>query len=239
MYKNKKILALIPARAGSKGLPGKNIKIIAGKPLIEWSIIQAKNSKYVDLVAVTTDGDEIVDIAEASGTVAIKRPVELAEDNSPTSQAVNHALIELEKNDTFDYIILLEPTSPLRGIYDIDNAIVDLVDNFDKADSLVSLGLVQLEHPDIVKDIDNLGYVKSYVGHSKSITRRQQYDKAYFPYGVIYMAKVGVYKNQQTFYTDRTIPYFIERWQNYEIDDQLDFDIVDMIMKGRGGFFNG
>jgi len=122
MYKGKKILALIPARGGSKGLPGKNIKPLLGKPLIAWTIEQAKASKYVDRVVVSTDDDEIAEVAIRYGAeVPFLRPKELARDDSPTIDAILHALdFFSDKGERFDLLALLEPTSPLRDSEDID-----------------------------------------------------------------------------------------------------------------------
>lgn len=88
-----------------------------------------------------------------------------------------------------------------------------------------------MEHPMIVKKIDGQGFIVPYISNIAKIYQRQQADKAYFPYGVIYIGKVREFINKRTFYTDKTVPYFLERWQNYEIDDELDFLIVEQIMR--------
>ena len=122
MYNNKKILAIIPARGGSKGLPGKNIKPLCGKPLIGWSIEQAQASEYIDEIFVSTDSSEIAAVAESFGVkVPFLRPSELATDTSPSSAFVLHTInYYRSKGHEFDYILLLEPTSPLRKKGDID-----------------------------------------------------------------------------------------------------------------------
>lgn len=240
MINGKTVLAFIPARGGSKGLPGKNIKELCGKPLIAWSIEQAFKSKYVDKVFVSTDSEEIANIAKESGAnVPFLRPVELATDDSPTSDAIIHALEQLSlQGESYDYVALLEPTSPLRKPNDIDDAINLIVQNTG-ADCLVSVGEVHMEHPIIVKKIDEKGFVTPYMSNITKIHQRQQADEAYFPYGVVYISKVSEFKKKQTFYTEKTIPYFIERWQNYEIDDQLDFYIVEQIMRIKMEGING
>lgn len=96
-----------------------------------------------------------------------------------------------------------------------------------------------MEHPMIVKKIDKKGFVVPYISNIAKIHQRQQADKAYFPYGVIYISKVSEFKKNRTFYTKRTVPYSIERWQNYEIDDQLDFMIIEQIMKIKMEEING
>ena len=232
MINGKSVLAIIPSRGGSKGLPGKNIKELCGKPLIAWSIEQALKSKYIDNVFVSTDSEEIAKIAKESGTnVPFLRPAELAADDSPTSDAILHVLEQLGlMGESYDYVALLEPTSPLRKPNDIDDAINLIVPN-NGADCLVSVGEVHMEHPMIVKKIDDKGFVAQYISNITKIHQRQQANKAYFPYGVIYISKVAEFKKSRTFYTEKTVPYFIERWQNYEIDDQLDFIIVEQIMR--------
>ena len=231
MIKEKKILTMIPARGGSKGLPGKNVKTLCGKPLIAWSVEQALQSRYTDRVFVSTDSQDIARIAKTYGAdVPFMRPPELAKDASPTSDAVLQGLAEFERmGEVYDYIVLLEPTSPLRKPGDIDRAI-RLISEIEDADSLVSMGEIHMEHPMIAKRIDDKGFVTPYIEEVRKIHQRQQADKAYFPYGVIYIAKVSAFKETKTFYNRKTISYLIERWQNFEIDDETDFLIVEKIM---------
>jgi len=233
MISGKKIIAIIPARGGSKGLPGKNVKPLLGKPLIAWTIGQAKKSKYIDKLIVSTDYPEIADTAKKYGAEApFLRPKKFARDSSPSWELVIHAIEWLEKrNEFFDIIVLLEPTSPLREDNNIDKAIEIFVKNLNKADALISVGEIHLEIPQIAKKIEG-GYVKPFA-RTKKVYQRQQASKSYFPYGVIYMSKVDTYKTFKTFYQKRIIPYPIERWQNYEIDDNYDFICVEAILKAR------
>ena len=231
-----KVLGIIPAREGSKGLPDKNTKIINRIPLIGWTIHQALQSK-IDKVIVSTDGVRIASVArECGGCCAYRgaevliRPKELAQDDSPVSETILHAI---ENYPGYDAVALLEPTSPLRKPNDIDNAIKSLKD----ADSIVSVGEIHTEHPLIVKQIHPMsGYVRPYqydgmlIG-KPDVYQRQQLDKAYFPYGVIYIARVDYYLEHKTFYSQKALPYFIDRWQNYEIDDDIDFIIVENLIK--------
>lgn len=224
-----KILAIIPARGGSKGLPKKNILPLAGKPLIAWTIEQAKQSGYIDKVVVSTEDHEIAEISKKYGAEVVERPKELAMDESPTIDAIFHVLNWFEKNGKiFDILILLEPTSPLRGDNDLDNAIKLFIENIENSDSLVSVGEVHLENPYIMKVIEK-NYVKPFIETEKSLHQRQQLPITYFPYGVIYLSKVSALEKYKTFYQDRTIPYLIQRWQNYEIDDLYDFMCVESI----------
>jgi CMP-N-acetylneuraminic acid synthetase len=231
MYNNKSILAIIPARGGSKGLPKKNILHLCGKPLIGYSIEQAKTSKYIDEIFLSTDCELIANTAKEFGIdVPFLRPDELAQDSSSSMDVVMHVLSYFEnQNQFFDYILLLEPTSPLRKKDDIDNAIQLVISN-NKADGIISVGEVHMEHPMIVKKINQEGKIQSYIDDVKKISQRQQADKAYFPYGVVYMVKTDVFKKEKSFYSNNNVPYFIERWQNYEIDDIYDFIAIEAIL---------
>jgi len=230
MYKQKKILGLIPARGGSKRLPGKNIKVLNNKPLIAWTIEQALNSKFLDKVIVSTDDKEIAHISKQfRAEVPFIRPDELSSDKALSIDVAIHALEFLKTSrEEYDYLALLEPTSPLRKPDDIDNGIRKLID-LPEADGLVSWGLVHLEHPMIVKRLKN-NFMVPYT-NLPQIKQSQEADEAYFPYGVIYLSKVeSLYKNN-TFYPEKTIPLLIERWQNYEIDDEVDFFVIEILIK--------
>jgi CMP-N-acetylneuraminic acid synthetase len=231
MIKNKKILAIIPARGGSKGLPNKNIKELLGKPLLVYTIDQAKESKYIDEIFLSTDSSYIAQVSENYGLhVPILRPNYLASDTSSSVDVVLHVIDYYEnKGIIFDFVILLEPTSPLRKKNDIDSAILKVIDS-QYADGIISIGEVHMEHPMIVKRINSKGYIESYVLSNSLINRRQELDKAYFPYGILYMIKTSTLKLNKTFYTQNIIPYFIERWQNFEIDDIYDFIIIESLL---------
>jgi CMP-N,N'-diacetyllegionaminic acid synthase len=232
MIEGKKALGIIPARGGSKGLPGKNIKPICGKPLIAWTIEKALLSKYLDEILVTTDSTEIASVAETLGaSVPFLRPAELSTDSATTFSAVKHAIDYYNKslNRVFDYIVLLEPTSPLREDNDIDNMLEILTKNEGSYDSLISIGEVG-EHPSIMKKI-NGKYIEPFCPELKLTTRRQDNEPAYFPYGVAYMAKTASLINEETFYTKRSGYYLLKRYQNYEIDDLYDFLSIENIMK--------
>lgn len=231
MYKDKSVLAVIPARSGSKGIPGKNVKPLCGKPLIAWSIEAGLESKCVDEVMVTTDGREIADVAKRYGaSVPFLRPQELASDTSPTFDAVKHVIdsYKAKFKRQFDYVVLLEPTSPLREADDIDGMIRRLVDVLEY-DAIISIGEVS-EHPSILKRIEN-GTLVPFCKELKTSTRRQDNEPAYFPYGVAYIAKTTALLAEQTFYCRKSLYYKIKRYQCYEIDDIYDFLAVENVMQ--------
>ncbi len=236
MINGKTVIAIIPARGGSKGLPGKNIKPLCGKPLIAWSIEAGLASQYIDEVMVSTDSEEIANIAREFGaSVPFLRPVELASDTATTLDAVKHVIeyYENECNRYFDYIVLLEPTSPLREKDDLDMMLekISLIDA--DFDAIVSLGEVH-EHPSIMKKI-NGNLIDAYCTELVMATRRQDNDVAYFPYGVAYMVKTGTLLEEKSFYPIRTTHHVIKRYQCYEIDDIYDFLAIENIMKYQWG----
>jgi CMP-N-acetylneuraminic acid synthetase/RimJ/RimL family protein N-acetyltransferase len=229
--KNIRILGFIPARGGSKGVYKKNIRLVNGKPLLAYSIENALGSKYIDRVVVSTDDAEIADVSRRYGAVVIPRPKKISGDKSPTYDAIFHAVDWLkERNEDFNVVVVIEPTSPLRKNDDLDNAITLFLKNISIADSLVSVGEIHLENPYLAKIIEK-GYVRPLIQSKTSFSQRQQLPKIYFPYGVIYLSKIEQLKKYKTFYQKRTIPYFIERWQNYEIDDFYDYLCIDRITK--------
>lgn len=232
MIKDIKVLAIIPARGGSKGLPGKNIKPLLGKPLIAYTIEQAKSSKYISEIFISTDSREIAEVSEKYGVkVPELRPVHLASDTATSASFVVYTIDKLkQQGKEFDYIILLEPTSPLRKIGDIDSCI-ELVLNNPEASSVVTLGKVHMEHPAIVKKIDENNQIVPYVDQNKLITQRQEADVAYFPYGVAYLVKTDYFLKSNKFYDIDSLPFFIERWQCYEVDDIYDFISIEAILK--------
>jgi CMP-N,N'-diacetyllegionaminic acid synthase len=225
----KRVLAVIPARGGSKGLPRKNLRLINGKPLIAWTISQALASRNVEMVVVSTDDEEISEIARSCGAhVPCLRPAELARDDSPTIDAVLHMIDYLD--ESFDACCVLEPTSPLRRTYDIDKSIDILNSEWDTTDALVTIGEVHLESPFICKKISAEGYLQP-IKEIGKFYQRQQLPKSYFPYGVFYGVKVQTLLLERSFYPLRTRFLLLERWQNFEIDDELDLLIVETIMK--------
>lgn len=230
MINNKSVIAIVPARAGSKGLPGKNIKLLNSKPLINWTIEQALDSSFIDNVVVSTDCPRIYMIATRAGaTVPFLRPKSLATDNSSTYDVIGHCIKFYSLlNINYDYIVLMEPTSPLRKKNDIDNMIKKLDSHSDQFDSIVSLGLAD-HHPGILKTL-NKEKVANYLQSSVSNLQRQAYPPVYFPFGVGYIAKTQAYLEQKTFYTSSCMGYTIERFQNYEIDDICDFICVEYML---------
>ena len=175
------LLALIPARGGSKALPLKNIKNLLGKPLIAWSIEAALNSKVVDRLIVSTDDKEISNVAKLWGAVVpFMRPSELAQDTSSSFSVIEHTLNWLEREQKYvpDYLVLLEPTSPLRDAKDVDKAFDQLKQS--NASSIVGICLTDVHHPVFMYRKSASGKLTPYLKNSEKDDRRQDLEHTYF-----------------------------------------------------------
>jgi len=191
-----KILGIIPARGGSKGVPRKNIKLLGKKPLIEYTIYAAQAAKFLTDIVVSTDDEEIAIAAEISGCKPpFIRPTELAQDASTSIEVVQHAIDFFEKqNIFFDAVCLLQPTSPFREVGFIDAAIQKFIEK--QSDSLVSVLPVPHEYNPhwTFEETDN-GLLKIATGDKKIIPRRQELPKAFHRDGSIYITKTSVIKS--------------------------------------------
>lgn len=232
MINNKKVLVIIPARGGSKGLPGKNIRNMHGLPLIGWPIKAALNAAYVDKVIVSTDDEAIAAVARTQGAkVPFIRPAEFASDQASSAMVVNHALDFLAaQGENYDYLVLLEPTSPLTESADVDRAL-EMLDG-SAFDAIVGVSLAESVHPNFCATIKPEGNLTPFGGGSFAApTRRQDLEDLYFFEGSLYISKVSTYKDQCTFYHDKTLPYIVPKWKSFEIDTLVDFICVESIMK--------
>ena len=235
MYKGKTFLAIIPARGGSKGLPMKNIKKLCGKPLIVWSIEAGLKSKYLDEVATSTDCQDIADVSKQHGaSTPFLRPGHLASDISTSFDAIKHAIdyYKNKLNKKFDYIVLLEPTSPLRESSDIDSAIENLMNS--NADSIVGVGRTEDQNPAFLVLKDGNNYISGYENKNMEVLRRQDINDVYFFEGSVYISKVDTLLDKKTFYHQNTIGYEVSKYKSLEIDDMDDFIMVEAIMKHKG-----
>ncbi|WP_027327686.1 cytidylyltransferase domain-containing protein [Helicobacter pametensis] len=234
MYQNKSFLAIIPARSGSKGLPDKNIKDLCGHPLMAWSIKAGLGSKYIDRVVVSTDSQEYADIAKSYGAEApFLRPKELSLDTSTTFDSIKHTIdfYQNELNQIFDYIVLLEPTSPLRETEDIDNAIITLISN-QKASSLVSVCKSESQNPAFLVRLTNHSQlIEGYINKSFTPIRRQDIEDFYFFDGTIYVSETNSLLQHQNFYHKNTMGYVVPKWKSLEVDDEDDFLMIEAMMK--------
>lgn len=236
MYKNKAFLAIIPARGGSKGLPGKNIKELCGKPLIAWTVEAGLGSQYIDEVMVTTDSEEIACIAREFGaSVPFVRPAELASDTATSFDVVKHAInfYKDKLNKKFDYVVMLEPTSPLRDKDDIDSAIEQLLSN-PHASAIVGICKTESQNPAFLATKNDNDCLVGYVNKDMRVLRRQEISDVYFFEGSVYVSHIATLLDRKTFYHECTLGYEVPKWKSPEIDDIDDFIIVEALMKFKG-----
>ena len=235
MYAGKNILGLIPARGGSKGLPGKNIRPLLGKPLLAWTVEQALDSRYIDHLAVSTDVQAIADVAERFGVrEIIPRPKKLATDTAQSIDVIAHALQYLgERGQKYDYLVLLEPTSPLRETKDIDRAIEVLVNNKKGGVSIVSIAKVENVHPEFLTKMVKNNRLIPYQKNNIRIKRRQDLSDLYFFEGTLYISEVKELLKRRSFYHDRTLGYVVPRWKSPEVDELMDLLCIETILKHK------
>lgn len=229
MLGSRRILGLIPARAGSKGLPGKNIKLLAGIPLICWTVKAAIESNFLDTVVVSTDCPEIARTAMAAGALApFIRPPELASDSAASVEVVLHALDYYAQQGTnFDSVVLLEPTSPLRDATDIDRSLAKMIEA--NARAIVSVCRAESSHPAFVFRQTFDGHLVPFMERSPTGVRRQEIEPMYFLDGSIYASEVQALRERRSFYHSDTIAYEVPKWKSFEIDDIEDFEIVEAL----------
>jgi len=230
MYNGKTILAIIPARGGSKGLPGKNIIKINGKPLIGWTIEQAKACEFIDEIFLSTDSEEIAKVAEQFGiTVPSLRPIELASDTASSIDVIIYTIDLLKKSKEFDIVILLEATSPLRDIEDISCALKILIET-EGAESIVGICKTENAHPDFLVHKDNRNFIRPYGKNEFIFKRRQELDNLYFFEGSLYISYIKTLINRKTFYHEKALGYEMPKYKSFELDDIVDFKIIEALM---------
>lgn len=233
MINNKSILAIIPARGGSKGIPRKNIKLLNGKPLIAYTIEEALKSKYIDRIVVSTEDEEIASVSKSYGAeVPFLRPKELAKDDTPTIDSILYNVNELKEK--FDYICLLQCTSPLRQATQIDEAI-ELSSKKD-GDSVVSVCESEV-NPYWMKKIENDKMI-DFVYNSPNYTRRQDIPMIYRLNGAIYICKTESLLKNKSWYSKVTVPFIMDRITSVDIDDIVDFKFAEYLIKEKNMFNN-
>ncbi|MEO8525005.1 MAG: acylneuraminate cytidylyltransferase family protein [Caldimonas sp.] len=224
-----RILGLIPARGGSKGIPRKNIKLIAGKPLIAWTIEAALQSTKLHDVVVTTDDAEIAEIARAFGArTPFMRPADLARDETPGVDPVLHALTVLSD---FDTVVLLQPTSPLRQAQDIDAGIA-LGAKLD-APCVVSVCEPNL-HPNWMYRLDDGQRLHSLLDTPR-IRRRQELSPVFAANGAVYVANARWLCESKDFITDESVGYVMPRERSVDLDSLLDWKLAELLLQERLG----
>lgn len=217
-----RILGIIPARGGSKGIPKKNVKLLNGKPLIAYTI-EAALASNLDRVVVSTDCEEIASISKGYGAEVMMRPAHLAEDKTPTLPVIQDVVAKLDEE--FATVMTLQPTSPLRTLEHINEAI-ELFKNDIEADSLVSI--LEVPHNYMPEKLMNLNG-KYLIGNSE-VKRRQDVSTTYARNGAsIYITKTK--KLSEYIFGGKILPYFMSKVNSFDIDDMEDWEIVERLIK--------
>jgi len=227
----KSVLAIIPARGGSKGLPKKNVKLLQGKPLIAWTIENALKSRYIDSIFVSTDDGEIAEISREYGAGVLERPEELSTDETSTTEVILNVLkIKKMREDSKDILIILQPTSPRRNFTDIDNAIKLFSSN--NCESVISV--CESAHPPYWSfELDGL-FLKPMFDEKYLRMRRQELKITYVPNGAIYILKSNTLQRNKKLYSKDIIPYVMPVERSVDIDNEMDFTIAELLEKNYG-----
>ncbi|PHN08602.1 acylneuraminate cytidylyltransferase family protein [Flavilitoribacter nigricans] len=229
-----KVLGLIPARGGSKGIPRKNLKALAGKPLVCYTIEAALQSSLLDTVIVSTEDAEIAAVSRRTGAeVPFLRPAELAADSAPTIDTVVHALQFYEsRGKTFDAICLLQPTTPFRTAEDIDLAIRQFKDR--EADCLISVRPVPHQYnPHWIFEPEGDGYLRLATGEEQIIPRRQELPPAYYRDGAIYLTRWAILRDERTLYGKKITYCVLEQSPEINIDTPADWANAERLINQR------
>lgn len=222
-------LCIIPARSGSKGLKDKNIRPLNGHPLLSYSIKLAKNLSFISNIIVSTDSKDYANIAENYGANVIIRSASLSLDTTPTFDVIQHVFNHISPPS---FTLLLEPTSPLREACDIENAF-KILNNNNKAKSIVSVSNVEGQHPSFLVDITTNNFIESYINKGFSPIRRQDISPLYFFDGSFYLSDTQTLIQQRNFYHEATLAYKLDKFKSLEIDDLDDFIMIEALLKAH------
>ncbi|MDH3346505.1 MAG: acylneuraminate cytidylyltransferase family protein [Desulfobulbaceae bacterium] len=232
MYKDKRILGLIPARGGSKGLAGKNIRNLHGKPLIGWTIEAGKESGCFDTLMVSTDSEKIAEIGQKYGAeIPYLRHAKMSGDTTPIMDVIMHTLDWYgARAINFDIIVLLQPTSPLRNAHDIKRALT----LYTERDARAVVSVCRAEHhPFWMNTLPADGCMIDFLPEKALNTPRQQLPSYYRLNGALYMSDTVTMRNTNTFFGPKTYAYIMEAEHSVDIDDLLDFHRAELLMQER------
>jgi CMP-N,N'-diacetyllegionaminic acid synthase len=227
MVEDKRILGLIPARGGSKGIPRKNIRPLLGKPLLAWTIEEALKSEYLDSVIVSTDDDEIAATAlEWGAMIPFIRPAFLASDTARGIDVVIHVLEELPENDV---VVLLQPTSPFRSVLDIDQAI-ELWS--EKRRPVVGVSETS-KSPFWMYSINESGMLVPLLKPPANAANRQQLPKAFALNGAVYVSDRESIVRHKSFLLEDTVPYIMPAERSVDLDSEADWNYAEYLLRNR------
>ena len=226
MIQEKKVLAIIPARGGSRGVPRKNIRPLAGKPLLAWTIEEAKKSKYIDRLILSSEDQEIIEVARSLGCeIPFIRPQVLAQDDTPGIEPVLHALTILPG---YHLVVMLQPTSPLRLVSDIDGCIEQCVQQ--NAPACVSVTEAE-QNPYWMYRMTPDNRLQPLLEIKNNIIRRQNLPSVWMLNGAVYAAKSDWLKEKKTFLTDETIGCRMPAERSVDVDTELDFQKARVLLE--------
>ena len=230
MFRNEKVTALIPARMGSKRLIDKNIRILCGRSLTEWAIISGKDSKIIDEVIVSTDSEKISSLSEQCQVDRIiERPPDLSGDDTSTAEVIFHALKRIYISDASSgYIVLLQPTSPLREAAHIDEA-------FDLIETNAAVGAISVcrtEHPvEWMGKLPDNRFMDSLILRGNLEKRSQEFRPSYQVNGAVYIVPVGQFLKEKTlFLSSGMVAYVMDRMDSIDIDDEYDLRLAEWLL---------
>jgi CMP-N-acetylneuraminic acid synthetase len=233
MFKGMRILAVIPARGGSKRIKNKNILPLAGKPLLNWTIEAGLASKYIDKVIVSSDSDKICEVAlNAGAETPFIRPNELASDHSSSTEVVFHAVDFLSsKNEHFDICILLQPTSPLRFAIHIDEAI----ESFDALNAKAIISVTKVKHPvEWINELGESGEMDEFFVDNALSKRSQDFTKKFIVNGAIYIFDMPSFLNEKSYFFKKgCFAYIMNSLDSIDIDKHDDFKLAEILLSNK------
>lgn len=233
-----RVLFVIAARGGSKGVPGKNIKMLGGLPLIAYKIIAARKCRYASRIIVSTDDEDIAEVSREYGAeVPFMRPDELATDSAGSVDVVLHVMNWVSKNDKeyYDYVCLLEPSSPFASYIDLNNALKMIEEN--DADTLVGMKEAEVA-TNFIHPLDKNGGLSEFYYAIKDLksVRRQNQRKEYTMNGCMYIAKWDYFLNNKLFHSEKSLPYIMSEESSIEIDTMFNYEMACAVF--RKGLIN-
>ncbi len=236
MIQNKRVLGIIPARKGSKGLKDKNIRPLLNKPLLSWPIKALQETLEIDKIIVSTDSVKYKNIAlKAGAEVPFLRPKNISSDKASSFSVLKHAInFLLKKGEHFEYVVMLEPTSPLTEGKDVSIALKELHKKRNIADAIISVGEAVDYHPSFCLEKNTKNLIEPILGFKDFLAlRRQDLKKLFFLDGSFYISKVDTLLNLETFYHPKTIAKEMPKFKNIEIDTIEDFLIIEAFIKNQ------
>lgn len=224
---NIRAIAVIPARGGSKGLPRKNILPLAGKPMLSWTIKAAKETSFVERIVVTSDDDEVLEVASNLEVECVLRPKELATDNALSAPVLSHVLDVLPNLEEINYVAFLQPTSPLRNSYHLKQAFKLIKRN--GASSLISV--VKPEKSPLKSFVINReGFLRGAVNCDYPFYSRQSLPESFYANGAIYIVEKEFFITNKKFLSDKCIPFMMDAESSLDIDCQNDLEVAAKLL---------